>query len=310
MGEARQITDTILMVRPAHFGFNEQTAANNAFQINDRSLSEADIQKKARKEFDAFVAKLRENGIKVIVIDDSAEPVKPDAVFPNNWVTFHQDGTIVTYPMYSSIRRHERREDILKKLEVQFGFSKRLHFEQYENEGRYLEGTGSMIIDRPNRIVYACLSERTDRQLLEEFCRQRGYLPLAFTAVDSQGKEIYHTNVMMALGETFVVICLETVKDPSQRQMLLDQFARNGKEVIELGMDQMMDFAGNMLQVGNSSGQSFLVMSEKAFQSLTAAQRRQLEKHTTLLHSPINTIETYGGGSARCMMAELFVPTA
>lgn len=303
-----QTTDTVLMVRPAHFGFNEETAANNAFQVNDQSLSAVEIQEKAKVEFDAFVAKLRSVGVNVIVVEDTSDPLTPDAVFPNNWVTFHQDGLIITYPMFAHKRRLERREDVLNDLGQHYAITNHVRMEGHEAQEKYLEGTGSMILDRPNRLVYACLSPRTDPELLEEFSRITGYTPVLFHAVDGQGQDIYHTNVMMALGETFVVIVLDSIRDAEDKSDLLAYFDATGKEVIDLSLEQMMSFAGNMLQVRNSSGQTFLVMSKQAYQSLTPTQIAQIEKHTQILHSSIDTIETYGGGSARCMMAEVFLP--
>lgn len=308
MAKIFQTAETIMMVRPANFGFNEQTASNNAFQTNDTSRPESEIQQFAIQEFDGMVEKLREAGVNVLVVEDTAVPAKADAIFPNNWVTFHQDGRIITYPMYAPVRRLERREDVLDKLSAQYAFSERIHLENNEQKNRFLEGTGSMILDRPNKIVYACLSPRTDKALLEEYCSLIGYEMMAFTALDGREQEIYHTNVMMALGEGFVVICLDTLRDPSERRMLMNKFAATGKEVIEISLDQMLHFAGNMLQVRNPAGDTFLVMSEQAFKSLTPAQIVLIEKHTNILFSPIPTIETYGGGSARCMMAEVFVP--
>lgn len=309
MQNIQQTTNTLLMVRPAHFGFNEETAGNNAFQVNDQSLSANEIQEQAKAEFDAFVAKLRAAGIKVIVVEDTSTPLTPDAVFPNNWVTFHQDGLIITYPMYAPKRRLERREDVLNDLGRQFAITNHVRMEAHEEQDKFLEGTGSMILDRPNRLVYACLSPRTDAALLDEFARITGYTPVVFHATDAQGQDIYHTNVMMALGESFVVIVLDSVRDEQEKAALLARFAATGKEVIDLSLAQMMAFAGNMLQVRNSAGQTFLVMSTQAYESLHTKQIVQIEKHTKILHSPIKTIETYGGGSARCMMAEVFLPT-
>lgn len=308
MQNIQQTTDTLLMVRPAHFGFNEETAGNNAFQVNDQSLSANEIQEQAKAEFDAFVAKLRAAGIKVIVVEDTSTPLTPDAVFPNNWVTFHQDGLIITYPMYAPKRRLERREDVLNDLGRQFAITNHVRMEAHEEQDKFLEGTGSMILDRPNRLVYACLSPRTDAVLLDEFARITGYTPVVFHATDAQGQDIYHTNVMMAVGESFVVIVLDSVRDEQEKAALLARFAATGKEVIELSLAQMMTFAGNMLQVRNSAGETFLVMSTQAYESLQTKQITQIEKHTRILHSPIKTIETYGGGSARCMMAEVFLP--
>ncbi len=304
----QQTTSHILMVRPANFGFNEQTAESNAFQRNDSDLTPAEIKKKAIQEFDDFVHLLRQTGVDVIVVEDTSSPVKTDAVFPNNWVTFHADGTIITYPMYAAVRRLERREDIVEKMMQQFHFSRRIRMEEAESKHKFLEGTGSMILDRMNKIAYACISPRTDVGLLDDFCQKMGYEKMSFTAVDGNGQEIYHTNVMMALGETFVVICLETVRNENERQALLDKFKQTGKEVVEITLAQMMAFAGNMLQVKSRRGEPILVMSEQAFLSLDKDQVRMLNQHTNLLYSPLYTIETYGGGSARCMMAEVFAP--
>jgi hypothetical protein len=307
MDTTKQITSHILMVRPAHFGYNEQTAGNNAFQTQDGSLSASEISAKAVAEFDAFVALLRSKGIDVIVVEDTSNPQKPDAVFPNNWVTFHQDGRVATYPMNAPLRRLERREDVLEQLAQRFVLNERLHFEHYEEVDKYLEGTGSLILDRPNRLAYACLSPRTDEGLLEEFCQAFGFEKVAFTALDAQGQEIYHTNVMMALGESFAIVCLATVRDAAERDLLVHKLLATHKEVIEISLEQMMAFAGNMLQVQSEEGTPYLVMSEQAFRSLTPAQVALIERHTQILHSPIYTIEKYGGGSARCMMAEVFL---
>lgn len=303
-----QITDTILMVRPAHFGYNEETAENNAFQVNDKSLSKAEIQAKAREEFDEFVDRLRQAGVRVLIVEDRDNPYTPDAVFPNNWITMHADGTVVTYPMFAPRRRQERREDVLEGLQRQFVIHRHIPMEGSEAREAFLEGTGSMILDRPNRLVYACLSDRTDEALLHEFGRELGYEVVAFTAVDSEGTPIYHTNVMMALGETLVVIALDTVRDAAERARLLDLFQETNKEVVAISMEQMLSFAGNMLQVKSQEGKRLLVMSEQAYQSLTPEQLTQIKRHTEVLYSPLYTIETYGGGSARCMMAEVFLP--
>lgn len=295
------------MVRPAHFGFNPETATNNAFQSLDPDLSAEQVKHKALQEFDEFVRRLRGAGVQVHVVEDTDAPVKPDAIFPNNWVTFHQDGTVATYPMHAPTRREERREDIIEQLSIQFEVNNRIKFENTEAEDRYLEGTGSLILDRPNRIAYACLSPRTEAGLLETFCKKMGYKPVAFTAVDGDGRAIYHTNVMMALGVDFVVICLDAVPDSGERKALKEQFAATGKAVIEITLAQMMAFAGNMLQVAGKDGTHLLVMSEQAYQALTPAQVETIGQYTNILHSPLYTIEQHGGGSARCMMAEIFL---
>ena len=296
------------MVRPAHFGYNEETARNNAFQTLDESLTPKQIQQEAIREFDGFVERLRAKGVDVIVVEDTDTPVKPDAVFPNNWVTFNQDGRVVTYPMNAQTRRLERREDVLETLGERFNMGAHLRFEHYEEMEMFLEGTGSLILDRPNHVAYACLSPRTNEHLLDDFCDKLGYEKVAFIAVDGNGQEIYHTNVMMALGETFVVICLDSVRAKGERERLLRKFTDTEKEVIEISLEQMMAFAGNMLQVRSQDGTPYLVMSEQAYQSLRPAQVEQIKKHSEILYSPLYTIEKYAGGSARCMMAEIFLP--
>lgn len=307
MAKNPQTTSTILMVRPANFGFNEQTAESNAFQKSDISINKLEISKKALEEFDLFVDKLKNAGVNVIIAEDSKLPVKPDAIFPNNWITFHNDGTIITYPMYAPVRRLERNEEIIERITKQFEIKKRQHLEHFEDASRYLEGTGSMILDRANNIVYACLSPRTDELLLDKFCELTGFQKKVFHAVDEKGQDIYHTNVMMALGETFVIICLETIRDESERKDLLKCFAETGKEVIKISIKQVHAFAGNMLQLRNNKNETLLVMSEQAYHSLEPGQIAAINRHTKILYSPINTIETFGGGSTRCMMAEVFL---
>ncbi|MCB0534503.1 MAG: amidinotransferase [Lewinellaceae bacterium] len=305
----KQTTRHILMVRPANFGFNEETAASNAFQRREGAQETDIIRTKAVQEFDAFVQKLRAAGVDVIVAKDSPRPIKPDAVFPNNWATFHQEGFVVTYPMYAPTRRRERRRQVIDTvLKAGFTAERRINLEFNEKINRFLEGTGSIIFDHLNRLAYACVSPRTDAGLLDELCALLNYRKVVFHAVDGNGQEIYHTNVMMAMGETFVVICLDTVTVPAERNLLKQTFRETGKEVVAITLTQMNAFAGNMLQVRNDQEQTILVMSDQAYRSLKPAQIKTLERHTQLLHSPINTIETYGGGSARCMMAEVFLP--
>jgi hypothetical protein len=304
-----QTTPHILMVRPANFAFNEETAASNAFQSRDGKLSAAEMRERAMQEFDGFVAQLREAGVDVIIGRDTEQPVKPDAVFPNNWITFHQEGFIVTYPMFAPTRRLERSDAILDRvLEQGYRSERRICLETNEAQNRFLEGTGSIIFDHQHRLAYACLSPRTDASLLEELCQAIGYQKVVFHALDGNGQDIYHTNVMMALGETFVVICLDTLRDPAERSMIEQKFKETGKDVVDISLAQMNAFAGNMLQVRNLEGQTILVMSSQAYRALLPEQIQKLESHTRLLHAPIDTIETYGGGSARCMMAEVFLP--
>lgn len=305
----QQTTHNILMVRPAHFAFNEETAATNAFQSRDKALTSNEMQERALQEFDGMVEQLRQAGVKVMVAYDSPQPTKPDAVFPNNWVTFHQEGFIVTYPMFAPNRRLERNDAVLDRVfELEFRSDKRICLEVHEAENRFLEGTGSIIFDHQNRLAYACLSPRTDADLLKKLCQELDYQSVTFHSTDQYGQDIYHTNVMMALGETFVVICLSTLRDRAEREMVEAYFEKTGKEIIEISLAQMNSFAGNMLQVRNTDGQTILVMSSQAYESLSRVQMGRLEHHTQILHAPIHTIETYGGGSARCMMAEVFLP--
>ncbi len=304
--EKHQTSSSILMVRPANFGFNTETAANNAFQVNDTSLTVAEIQQKAVAEFDNMVNILRGRAVNVVVAEEAKTPVKTDSVFPNNWITSHGDGTMIFYPMFAPSRRLERDDAVIKGIENQFVVKKHLHLEHYEEVGSFLEGTGSMILDRVQEICYACLSPRTELALLDEWCDIMHFKRVAFRAVDGNGQDIYHTNVMMALGETFVVICLDTILDQAEKLNLIKHFELTKKDIIEISLEQMMLFAGNMLQVRNDFDETFLMMSKQAYDSLNAPQIAHIQRHTEILFADIKTIETYGGGSARCMMAELF----
>jgi hypothetical protein len=303
-----QTSAHIMMVRPANFGFNPETAVNNAFQNTSVGLSNDELKLIAIKEFDNFVAKLQSHGVHVYVMQDGELPPKPDAVFPNNWISFHDDGSIITYPMFAPLRRLERDYRFVETLNDTFLITHKYHLEYYEEQDVYLEGTGSMIFDRPNKIVYACLSPRTDERLLDRFCEITGYEKVVFNSVDGEGQDIYHTNVMMAIGESFVVICMDTIRDEDEKQTLLNIFQNTNKEIIDITLDQMMQFAGNMLQVRNDAGDTFLVMSLTALQSLNTIQIHKIESYTKILAVDITNIETIGGGSARCMMAEVFLP--
>ncbi len=297
------------MIRPANFGFNDQTAANNAFQSKDVISDAKSLKEIAKAEFDNMVSTLKAKGVNVIVIEDTDSPVKPDAVFPNNWISFHENGSLITYPMYAPNRRIERREDIIDQIAERFKIKNRYSFEFYEDDDElFLEGTGSMIFDRQNEIVYACLSQRTDATLIDKFNVLMGTKSVVFKSVDRQGLEIYHTNVMMALGEDFVVICMESIPDEDSKKLLLRTFEQTGKEVIEISYEQMESFAGNMLEVKSNSGQRYLAMSQTAYNSLNDSQKERLAIKTNLLPIPIDNIEKYGGGSVRCMMAEVFLP--
>ncbi len=306
-----QVTNTILMIRPVNFRKNEQTAVNNYFQA-DIAMEDSVINSKAQKEFDALVAILRGKGVNVIVIDDTKIPDTPDSIFPNNWVSFHSDGTVGMYPMFAKNRRNERREDILDTLEeLGFVIESVMDYTAAEEDGFYLEGTGSILMDRVNCKAYCALSDRADEELFIEFCEDFDYMPVVFTAnqtVDGKRLPIYHTNVMMCLAEEFSVICLDTIDDKKERKNVIDHLKENGKEIIAITESQMHHFAGNMLQVLGGYEKRYLVMSSAAYHSLTPGQIKKIESYCEIVHSCLETIETCGGGSARCMMAEVFLP--
>ncbi|WP_400072261.1 citrulline utilization hydrolase CtlX [Zobellia russellii] len=306
-----QITNTILMIRPVNFRMNEQTAVNNYFQ-EDIDIQNTTINEKAQQEFDAFVTVLRSKGVNVVVVEDTKEPDTPDSIFPNNWISFHANGTVGLYPMFAENRRNERREDILETLEENgFQIENIVDYTSAEAEGVFLEATGSMALDRVNKKAYCALSSRADEDLFIEFCEDFEYSPVIFTAnqsVDGKRMPIYHTNVMMCLAEDFSVICLDTIDDKKERKNVIGHLKEDGKEVIAITEQQMHHFAGNMLQVSGSDDKRYLVMSSSAYHSLTPAQVEAIEKHCEIIHSSLETIETCGGGSARCMMAEVFLP--
>ncbi|MBK7812126.1 MAG: amidinotransferase [Saprospiraceae bacterium] len=302
----RQLSSRVIMVRPAHFGFNPETALNNKFQTNVSEISATDVNQKAIAEFDNMVALLQKNGIEVYIHNDDPLIVKPDAIFPNNWITMHEDGKLITYPMFAPLRQRERSEELIQKISSKFLVNEQIHFEQYENEDKFLEGTGSMIFDRTNQLVYACISERTNLDLLKKLAYKLEYEVIDFDSRDQNGFPIYHTNVMMALGQDFVVICLESVNIEDQKK-LIDAFNKTNKEIVNITFKQMNAFAGNMLQLISIEGQAILVMSNSAYQSLNSTQLKQLESKTKLLVVEIPTIEKIGGGSARCMIAENFL---
>lgn len=293
------------MIRPVNFSFNAETAVNNAFQMAGKDTG---AQEKAKAEFDAFVNILGVNGVDVTVADDTPEPYTPDSVFPNNWISFHEDGTVLLYPMYAVNRRLERKPGILDKVSAKFRISKTIDLSYYENENNFLEGTGSMVLDRENKIAYACLSPRTDYIILEDFCDKMGYTAEVFDAIDKSGQPIYHTNVMMCVADKYVVICVDAIPAEHEKEHVRETIKKSGKEIIPISMDQMNHFAGNMLQVNNARGEKLLVMSTQAFESLTKQQVSALSAHNKIIHTPLTTIETNGGGSARCMMAEVHLP--
>jgi hypothetical protein len=292
------------MIRPAAFGYNPETALNNAFQ---QAGSHAGIQEKAQQEFDAFVDLLDENDVDVTVVNDTPEPHTPDAVFPNNWFSAHADGTLCLFPMFAANRRLERKQTVLDAMKKKFDVKHIVDFTAYEAQQKFLEGTGSMVLDRDNLIAYACLSPRTDKQVLLDFCKKLGYAPCWFNATDENGAAIYHTNVMMCVGEHDAVVCLESIADDEQRNALVETLENTGKAIIPITLQQVRRFAGNMLEVKNLYHKHFLILSHTAYGALTPAQMAKLQlNNRTLLHPDLRTIETYGGGSARCMLAELF----
>lgn len=300
------LTSTILMVRPAAFGFNEETAANNYFQHNPAISKEA-LQQKALAEFDNMVQALRKNDIDVLLINDTAEPAKPDAIFPNNWLSTSPGGKIFVYPMYAASRRAEKREDVLEQLAKEFVVKDVQDWSEYEAEGRFLEGTGSMVMDHDNKLIYAAISERTNLSVLERFATGNGYQAIVFLATDKAGRPVYHTNVVMALGEKFCVLCEEAIDEEWELIAVRQLLESTHHAIIPITREQMHQFAGNMLEVKNKKGESILVLSRSAFNSLRKEQKEMLEAYAKLLPVAVPTIEQVEGGSVRCMMAEVFL---
>ncbi len=307
-----QTTNCILMIRPVAFRMNEQTAVNNYYQKVLDGLSKETVNAKAQEEFDAFVIKLQMVGVHVIVVDDTLKPDTPDSIFPNNWISFHENGDVVLYPMFAENRREERREDILDLIEDEgFVINEIMDYTSAEEDNFYLEGTGSIVLDRENGKAYCALSARADEELFIEFCEDFDYSPLifeAFQTVKEERKLIYHTNVMMCIGSTFAIICADSIDDKKERKMVLDSLKADEKEIVLITEDQLNAFAGNMLEVKGTDNRKYLVMSNSAHQSLTKKQIAQIEEHVTILNSCLDTIEACGGGSARCMMTEIFLP--
>jgi hypothetical protein len=302
---SQQTTSHLLMIRPVQFAFNAQTAVNNAFQV---AGTEQNPQEKALEGFDAFVSLLRKNAVDVTVVPDTVQPHTPDSIFPNNWVSFHADGRICLYPMFAANRRLERKTHVLEVIYDKFSSTGVYDFSHYESRDLFLEGTGSMVLDRDHKIAYACLSPRTNKEVLDDFCLKMNYKPVCFHAFDENNQAIYHTNVMMCVGDAYVVICLNSITDPVEREETISTIRAAGKEIIDISLDQMNHFAGNMLQVSNGSGEKLLIMSSQAYRSLRPDQLVKLESYNTILHSSLETIESNGGGSARCMMAEVHLP--
>ena len=310
----KQITNSILMIRPVQFRMNEQTAVNNYYQKTIEHLTPDAVNSLAVEEFDAFVQKLQAAGIQVVVVDDTKEFDTPDSIFPNNWISFHKNGTIALYPMFAENRRFERKESVVEALEEK-GFSIKhvVDYTEAEQENLFLEGTGSIILDREYQKAYCALSPRADEQLFIEFCEDFDFFPVIFSAyqtVNQKREKIYHTNVMMCIGSTFAVICLDSIDDKKERKNVINHLKKDNKDIIEITEDQVNQFAGNMLQLLGKNNTPFLIMSQSAFDSLRVDQLSKLEKHTKIISSSLQTIEACGGGSARCMMAEIFLPKA
>ena len=293
------------MIRPVNFAFNLETAENNAFQ---KKSEEGNVQQKALEEFNNFVTVLTENYVDVLTVEDTPHPHTPDSIFPNNWVSFHEDGTVVLYPMFAPSRRSERKQHILEKIREKFDIASVIDLTHYEKNNLFLEGTGSMVLDRENKVLFACLSPRTDKVVLGVFCNKMNYEAVAFTAVDKEGTLVYHTNVIMCVADRFVVICLSSIPDPEEKNKVIEAITKTGKEIIDITFDQLIRFAGNMLQVQSAVGEKILVMSTQAYESLTKKQVQKLNDYNRIVHSPLATIEANGGGSARCMMAEIHLP--
>lgn len=306
---AKQITNSILMIEPVAFGFNHQTAVNNYFQQKEVG-AENDIQDRAYAEFTSMVAKLRANGVNVLVVKDTEQPHTPDSIFPNNWISFHEGGQVVLYPMFARNRRWERRNDILQLIEDKGSIVNNVDdFTFWEEQNKFLEGTGSMVLDRVHRVAYAALSERTNKSLFLQFCKVFDLKPIHFSAnqtVEKKRLPIYHTNVIMCIASEYAVVCLESIDSEKEYRTVVDSLISLGKEIITISEKQMHNFAGNMLQVENADGSQFLVMSQSAYDSLNQFQIYRLNTYNELIVVEIPTIEKIGGGGVRCMMAEIF----
>lgn len=304
-----QATSQILMIRPVNFGFNTETAQSNVFQDSKLAVQTKDIaQENARREFEEMARQLQALGVNVRVYDDTETPYTPDSIFPNNWVSFHASGTVVLYPMQAENRRLERRQDIVDDLARQYHVAKVIDLTHFEQEGKFLEGTGSLVLDRMNRVAFATLSPRTHPDVLAEFSKQTNYRVVSFQSADGDGIPIYHTNVLMCIADTFAVVCLSAISNPDERLMVRQELEKLNKRIIDISLEQMASFAGNMLMVQTRKGQKLLVMSTQAFESLTPKQIDLLDDYATLVHFNLQMIEGNGGGSARCMMAEVHLP--
>lgn len=299
-----QNTSHLLMIKPVNFGFNPETAVNNAFQIagyNDFA------QQNAAKEFDNFITKLSIYGIDVTVVEDTPSPYTPDSIFPNNWISFHDGNIICLYPMFAENRRKERKPHVIEAIRSKFKVEKTIDFTYYEKENRFLEGTGSMVLDRTNKIAYACLSPRTNKEVFEDFCEKMNFKGISFVALDNNSERIYHTNVMMCIADKYAIVCLEAIKNDRERATVINSFVNTDKEIIEITVGQMNKFVGNMLQVKNGDNTPFLVMSSTAFRALSREQVTRIKTYNDIIDAELNIIEKNGGGSARCMLAEIFL---
>jgi len=292
------------MVRPVNFGFNEETAKNNSFQ---KKGFEKSAQEMALEEFDNFTSLLRAEGVEVLVVQDTPEPHTPDSVFPNNWFSTHEGGTLVLYPMYAKNRRLERKPGVVELLKSKYKIKRVVDLTEREEKSLFLEGTGSMIADRDNNLIYACRSPRTDESVLEEFCDELDFDYFLFNAYDNGGGLIYHTNVIMCVATNFVVACLDSIRDINERQDFIGLVEESDKELIEISLEQMNQFAGNMIELKNKKGEPLLIMSATAKRSLTAEQLAKLEGYCKIVAPELSVIENNGGGSARCMIAEIFL---
>ena len=310
---SQQSTSTLLMIKPQGFDYNKETAKDNHFQTGGKALSSTEITRRALHEFEGFVKEISTKGIEVIVYDDIKTKATPDAVFPNNWFSTHNDGTVYLYPMFAPNRRKERKQEVLDLLTQELGFriDRIIDWSKHEDKGLFLEGTGSMILDRPNHIVYASLSERTSEELLEKYAEEIGYELVCFTShhqVKQKKVLIYHTNVMLCVAKDYAVVCLECITNLTERKAVIDSLNNTNKAIIEVTLDQINHFAGNMLEVHNKANESFLIMSSRAYKKMNQAQIAKIQLHSKIVHAPLTTIENYGGGSARCMLAEIFLP--
>lgn len=301
-----QTTKHILMVRPTNFTSNPDTAGSNTFQHSDMTPQEA--QEAAVREFDAYVELLREAGVDVMVIQDRKTPHTPDSIFPNNWITTHEDGTVILYPMEALNRRLERRRDILECIGERFQISSVMDFSSYESKEYFLEGTGSMVLDRVNQIAYVCRSSRSHEMVESAFAKVMGYSTVWFTAVDKHNLPIYHTNVMMHVGDKMAVVCLESILSPYERKAVVQSLEKTGKEIVDITLDQVEHFAGNCIELKGHKDKPVLALSRQAWASLSEGQQQQVLKYVTPVQAPVDTIERLGGGGARCMVAEIHLP--